>query len=247
MAKNRTTPWHKRYHREFLQSCRGLPLELIGAYSIILDLIYDEAGPIHFDERWLAAWFNCSTRKVRAVISELLTAQKLYLTADGRIGNRRADREIQEMFCYSRKQSDRASKRNENAGRAQRKSLGLDMENEAKPTRKQIESVLKLPSENCESSDFDNKNNENDEPRLSHGSAIIDKDKDIITTVVEDTSGLRRSKKVTTTVALDDDGNVITATPPSKLLMGLTRQTEGARALQGVLEQQRRSIGNRAW
>ena len=35
-------PYHKRYHRDFLEGTAGMTLEVKGAYSILLDVIYQD-------------------------------------------------------------------------------------------------------------------------------------------------------------------------------------------------------------
>jgi hypothetical protein len=52
-----------------------------------------------------------SIRKARALISELLTLQKIYLTPDGKISNHRAEKEIGNALEISRKRAENGSKR----------------------------------------------------------------------------------------------------------------------------------------
>lgn len=104
-------PYHRRYHQDALQGYRKLTLEERGAYTTILDLIYDEGGPIDFNERWLAGELNCSVRKARVVIEALIDARKLYLTGAGKISNHRAETELENALKISRKCSENVSKR----------------------------------------------------------------------------------------------------------------------------------------
>jgi len=106
----RTMPYHRRYHGDALQGYRKLSLEQRGAYTTILDLIYDEGGPIENNERWLAGELNCSLRKCRALVSELLTLRKLFIDAQGKISNHRAEDEIANALKISRKRAEVASK-----------------------------------------------------------------------------------------------------------------------------------------
>jgi uncharacterized protein YdaU (DUF1376 family) len=85
---------YSRYPSDFIGGIVGLGLELIGAYTVILDLIYDRGGPIPDDDFWLAGICGCSSRKFRSVKKALLAAEKLYIE-DGKIGNRRA---VQQIF-----------------------------------------------------------------------------------------------------------------------------------------------------
>lgn len=109
----RTMPYHRRYHQDALQGYRKLTLEERGAYTTILDLIYDEGGPIDFNERWLAGELNCSVRKARSVIDALIEARKLYLTGAGKISNHRAETELENALKISRKCSENVAKREE--------------------------------------------------------------------------------------------------------------------------------------
>ena len=106
-------PYHRRYHQDALQGYRKLTLEERGAYTTILDLIYDEGGPIDFNERWLAGELNCSVRKMRAVVEALIEARKLYLTGAGKISNHRAETELENALKISRKCSENVAKREE--------------------------------------------------------------------------------------------------------------------------------------
>lgn len=87
-------PWHKRYHSDALTGYRGLTLEERGAYTTILDLLYDsgeEALPA--SERWMAGHLDVSTRKWRTLRDDLSAAGKIDILPDGRITNARYLRE----------------------------------------------------------------------------------------------------------------------------------------------------------
>lgn len=111
----RTMPYHRRYHGDALVGYRKLTLEQRGAYQTIQDLIYDEGGPIEFNERWLAGELNCSLRKAKALLAELLELRKIYVTRDGKISNHRAEQEIGNALKISRKRAENGSKRKDNS------------------------------------------------------------------------------------------------------------------------------------
>ncbi len=90
----RTRPWYKRYPSDFLHGTAGLSLEVKGAYSVVLDLIYDRRGPIPDDARWIAGHCGCSTRQWNKIRAVLLEAGKL-CKADGYLTNQRAVEELQ--------------------------------------------------------------------------------------------------------------------------------------------------------
>jgi uncharacterized protein YdaU (DUF1376 family) len=103
-------PYHRRYHQDALQGYRKLSLEERGAYTTILDLIYDEGGPIENNERWLAGELNCSLRKAKALLESLLTMRKLFINLQGKISNHRAEAELENSLKISRKRAEVASK-----------------------------------------------------------------------------------------------------------------------------------------
>jgi uncharacterized protein YdaU (DUF1376 family) len=103
-------PYHRRYHQDALQGYRKLSLEERGAYTTILDLIYDEGGPIENNERWLAGELNCSLRKAKVLLESLLTMKKLFINVQGKISNRRAEAELDNSLKISRKRAEVASK-----------------------------------------------------------------------------------------------------------------------------------------
>ncbi|UXS01110.1 YdaU family protein [Agrobacterium tumefaciens] len=111
----RTMPYHRRYQGDALQGYRKLTLEQRGAYTTILDLIYDEGGPIERNERWLAGELNCSLRKVKALLEELIELRKIYITRDKKISNHRAEVEIGNALNISRKRAENGSKRKDNS------------------------------------------------------------------------------------------------------------------------------------
>ncbi|WP_104838930.1 DUF1376 domain-containing protein [Sinorhizobium fredii] len=109
----RTMPYHRRYHGDALQGYRRLTLEQRGAYTTILDLIYDACGPIDNNERWLAGELNCSIGKARALISELIKLRKIFINTQGQISNHRCEVEIENSLKISRKASESVAKREE--------------------------------------------------------------------------------------------------------------------------------------
>lgn len=77
-------PWYRRYGSDFIAGTMGLTLEEKGAYSLVLDLIYDRGGPIPDDPRYIAGVCGCSIRKWNAIRERLIEAGKITL-AEGRI------------------------------------------------------------------------------------------------------------------------------------------------------------------
>jgi uncharacterized protein YdaU (DUF1376 family) len=71
--------WHPRYHRDALEGYRPLSLEDRGAYTTLLDLMYERGGGLPDDERFLAGWMGVSVRLWRAIRARLIEAGKIDL------------------------------------------------------------------------------------------------------------------------------------------------------------------------
>jgi uncharacterized protein YdaU (DUF1376 family) len=87
-------PWYKHYPDDFLTGVVGLGPDLIGAYVVILDLIYAHGGPIQNDQRRLAGILGCSARMAKLLIQRLIVAGKLTTRDDGLLSNSRAENEL---------------------------------------------------------------------------------------------------------------------------------------------------------
>ncbi len=82
-------PWYKRYPSDFIAGTLQLSCEEKGAYSVVLDLIYDRGGPIPDDARWIARVCNLSTRRWNQIRARLLELGKV-TARDGVLTNKRA-------------------------------------------------------------------------------------------------------------------------------------------------------------
>lgn len=98
-------PWYKRYAADFVHGVVGLGPDVIGAYAVVLDLIYDHGGPVRNDARWLAGILGCSSRKATSLISKLIEVGKL-VASEGMLSNIRAAKEIETASNSSRKLSE---------------------------------------------------------------------------------------------------------------------------------------------
>jgi hypothetical protein len=80
-AKSR--PWHKRWHGNALNGYRALSLEERGAYTTLLDTMYDQGGPVA-DQKWnLANILGTDPRVVARIRSRLIAAGKLVAVSFG--------------------------------------------------------------------------------------------------------------------------------------------------------------------
>ena len=88
-----TRVWYKRYPSNFISGTIRLTLEEKGAYSMILDCIYDNEGPIEDVPQRIAHLCGCSTRKWKVIREKLIQEGKISVS-DGFISNERAEKEI---------------------------------------------------------------------------------------------------------------------------------------------------------
>ena len=70
-----------------------MTLEQKGAYSMVLDMIYDYGGPIPDDSQWIARVCGCSTRKWNQIRQFLIDRGKIHV-GDGMISNDRAIKQL---------------------------------------------------------------------------------------------------------------------------------------------------------
>ncbi len=102
-------PWYKRYPSNFISGTLGLTLEEKGAYSLVLDLIYDRGRPIPDDARYIAGVCGCSVRKWNAIRDRLVELGKI-VVSDGLISNNRAEKEIEKAAKSSEERSESGRK-----------------------------------------------------------------------------------------------------------------------------------------
>ena len=102
-------PWYKRFPADFIAGTLSLSLEEKGAYSVLLDLIYDRGGPIPDDPQWIARVCGCSTRKWKKIRETLLSAGKIH-AKDGLLSNVRAEKQIENGAKEARKLAENGAK-----------------------------------------------------------------------------------------------------------------------------------------
>lgn len=111
--------WYKREPRAFLDGVQGMGPEMIGAYAVLLDLIYARGGETRRDDRHLSGILGCSVRKATALTDALLEAGKLTFH-DGFITNSRAKREAKTSRNLSEARANAGRKGGEKSGEARR-------------------------------------------------------------------------------------------------------------------------------
>lgn len=87
--------WYKRNPSKFIGGTVGMTFELKGAYSILLDLIYDGGGSCPDDPRWIANLLGVemTVRRWNQIRAKLIEVGKL-VPAEGRLFNPAATRII---------------------------------------------------------------------------------------------------------------------------------------------------------
>lgn len=89
MAKTETFNWYKREPDKFVRGVRGMRAAVIGAYAVILDLIYADEDSCPNDPHWIGGILGESKRQTRVLINKLISLGKL-TEKDGRLYNERA-------------------------------------------------------------------------------------------------------------------------------------------------------------
>lgn len=102
-------PWYKRYPSDFIAGTLSMTLEQKGAYSMVLDLLYDRGGPIPDDSQHIARVCGCSTRKWNQLRAELLAMGKL-VAMDGCLDNPRSAKQRISEEKEHEKHSENGSK-----------------------------------------------------------------------------------------------------------------------------------------
>ena len=113
MSGKNKLPYYKRYPRDFFEGTLGMSFELKAAYGLVLDLIYIHGTKLPDDQRFIAGQLNVSVRKWNYIRSELIRTDKIQLIS-GFISNYRAVIELESLGKYQEKQSENATKHNDN-------------------------------------------------------------------------------------------------------------------------------------
>jgi uncharacterized protein YdaU (DUF1376 family) len=106
--------WYKHEPRAFLDGVQGLGPDVIGAYIVLLDLIYARGGETRRDDRHLSGILGCSIRMATSLTDKLLDLGKLSVDGD-LITNSRAksDAKLARNGYETRSKSQRERRENE--------------------------------------------------------------------------------------------------------------------------------------
>ena len=108
-------PWHKRYHRRTLDKYRALEPALRGIAYTLLDLIYDNGGPLYRTDQMIAGDLVISQRLWRSAKVKLIEAGFFYLDDDGGLTNGTCEDVLAEWKKHARNGSVGGRTRAENA------------------------------------------------------------------------------------------------------------------------------------
>lgn len=145
-------PYYKRYPRDFIEGTIGMGFEMKAAYGLVLDLIYMQGGNLVDDPRYIAGQLGCSVRKWTGLRAALIDAGKL-IVRDGRIGNYRADKELETLGKYQDKQSENRSRPNKIKGLQSPPSNHTEPDTDKEPTanavgkKKSSRAVCQMPDD----------------------------------------------------------------------------------------------------
>lgn len=107
-------PYYKRYPQDFINGTAGLPGELKGAYSVLIDLmmLMGERG-LPDDPGYVAGQLGYSVRKWNSLRAQLIDLGKIYVE-NGIISNSRADKEkiIQRSYRDTKAENGRGHNKN---------------------------------------------------------------------------------------------------------------------------------------
>lgn len=105
--------WHPRYHRDALDGMERMSLEDRGAYTTLLDMMYDRAGPVPDEDRMIAGKMLVSTRAWRTIRARLIEAGKVEVVDTPKgpaLINDRAREELEKQTNRSRKNAESGAK-----------------------------------------------------------------------------------------------------------------------------------------
>jgi len=145
-------PYYPKYPRDFFDGTIGLPFEVKGAYSMLLDLIYMSGGKLYDDSRFIAGHLNCSVRAWNGYRAALITAGKIRVE-NGIISNFRADKEliIQRSFQDKQRKNAIQPKKNKGLDKAMAQPKGSHTDTDTEEEKKEQQPRAEVPSSQADS------------------------------------------------------------------------------------------------
>lgn len=128
--------WYKHDPHDFLIGVQGMGPDLIGAYIVILDLIYARGGELTRDDHHLAGVLGCSKRLAKSLTDRLIEQGKI--SEEGSIlVNFRAETELKQQRMVSERRSNAQRVRRELEARSNEINDLQDRVVDMKPLREE--------------------------------------------------------------------------------------------------------------
>lgn len=146
-------PWHKRYHSDALTGYACLSLEQRGAYTTLLDAMYDTGGEpgIIDNERRIAGLLDVSTRRWRVLRAELIELGKIE-ERDGLLTNSRYLRELEKQRRISEKRANAGQKGGKAKAENSQGKLDLEDDKSLKDKEACLANAKQVPND-CQNSE----------------------------------------------------------------------------------------------
>lgn len=136
-------PYYKRYPRDFFEGTIGMPLELKGPYSLVIDLIYMQNGSLPDDARYISGLLGCSLRQWTSLREKLLGMGKI-TQRGGYLANYRADNELINSHLYQDKQRENGAKGGKSKGLREAVAKPKPSQPEPEPDKKERDTNVSL-------------------------------------------------------------------------------------------------------
>lgn len=128
--------WYKHDPQAFLIGVQGMGPDVIGAYIVILDLIYARGGEMRRDDHHLSGILGCSKRLAKSLTDRLIEAGKI--SFDGELlTNFRAETELNAQRMVSERRSNAQRVRRENEAKSNENNDIVDKRISLKPYREE--------------------------------------------------------------------------------------------------------------
>jgi hypothetical protein len=98
----KTFPYHKRYHQDMIADAVGLDLRVVGAITMLRDLMFHHGGGFPDDRLRISRALGIDPRSWNSLRNALLTSGKVYEDG-GHLRSSYVDKTIQEMERHRRK------------------------------------------------------------------------------------------------------------------------------------------------
>ena len=106
------------YPQEWLVKTAHMTPVQRGVYITVCCLIYSDRGPISATDRRIANMSNCSLRLVKSVVDNLVDNNDLIILSDGKIDQKRCERELKKKRTHLENSTEGGRKKAENESKS---------------------------------------------------------------------------------------------------------------------------------